>query len=229
MAKLENVKKGETVALLGFTGMNIGEFKVTAATKSEITIETKKGTLSFSRKTGKQLGLPEEKEKYANKIVLPEDAPEKVERKAKPAKKDDKKKPAKEDKKPAKKQPAPPVEPDDDAEDKALDSMTLEELLAYADEEEIDLSHLNKKQRKDQSKVLQAIKDAKDDDDDEEEEDDLDGILAGMTLTELFEYADENEVDLSQLNKKQKKDKGTVIDAIKEALEYGEYEEFDEC
>ena len=177
MAKLENVKKGETVALLGFTGMNIGEFKVTAATKSEITIETKKGTLSFSRKTGKQLGLPEEKEKYANKIVLPEDAPEKVERKAKPAKKDDKKKPAKEDKKPAKKQPAPPVEPDDD----------------------------------------------------EEEEDDLDGILAGMTLTELFEYADENEVDLSQLNKKQKKDKGTVIDAIKEALEYGEYEEFDEC
>lgn len=170
MAKLENVKKGETVALLGFTGMNIGEFKVTAATKSEITIETKKGTLSFSRKTGKQLGLPEEKEKYANKIVLPEDAPPKVERKAKPKvedKKDDKKKPAKEDKKPAKKQPAPP----------------------------------------------------EDDDDVEEEEDGLDGILAGMTLTELFEYADENEVDLSHLNKKQKKDKGTVIDAIKEALE----------
>lgn len=164
MAKLENVKKGETVALLGFTGMNIGEFKVTAATKSEITIETKKGTLSFSRKTGKQLGLAEDKEKYANKIVLPEDAPPKVERKAKPKvedKKDDKKKPAKD------KKPAP--EPEDD--------------------------------------------------DDVEEEDGLDGILAGMTLTELFEYADENEVDLSQLNKKQKKDKGTVIDAIKEALE----------
>ena len=161
MAKLENVKKGETVALLGFTGMNIGEFKVTAATKSEITIETKKGTLSFSRKTGKQLGLAEDKEKYANKIVLPEDAPPKVERKAKPKvedKKDDKKKPAKD------KKPAP--EPED-----------------------------------------------------VEEEDGLDGILAGMTLTELFEYADENEVDLSQLNKKQKKDKGTVIDAIKEALE----------
>lgn len=165
MAKLENVKKGETVALLGFTGMNIGEFKVTAATKSEITIETKKGTLSFSRKTGKQLGLPEEKEKYANKIVLPEDAPPKVERKAKPEKKEDKKK----DKKPAK--PIEKDEPDDnDAEDKALDSMTLEELLAYADEEDIDLSHLNKKQRKDQAKVLQAIKDAKDDDDDDDDD-----------------------------------------------------------
>jgi len=172
MAKLEKIKKGNVVTLLGFTGMNIGDFPVVEATKTELTIETKKGTLSFSRKTGKQLGLPEEKEKYANKIVLPEDAPEKVERKAKPAKKDDKKKPAKEDKKPAEKQPAPPVEPDDDddAEDKALDSMTLEELLAYADEEEIDLSHLNKKQRKDQAKVLQAIKDAKDDDDDDYED-----------------------------------------------------------
>ena len=113
MAKLEKIKKGNVVTLLGFTGMNIGDFPVVEATKTELTIETKKGTLSFSRKTGKQLGLPEEKEKYANKIVLPEDAPEKVERKAKPAKKDDKKKPAKEDKKPAEKQPAPPVEPHD--------------------------------------------------------------------------------------------------------------------
>jgi len=169
MAKLENVKKGETVALLGFTGMNIGEFKVTAATKSEITIETKKGTLSFSRKTGKQLGLAEDKEKYANKIVLPEDAPPKVERKAKPKvedKKDDKKKPAK-DKKPA---PEPEDVEEEDGLDGILAGMTLTELFEYADENEVDLSHLNKKQKKDKGTVIDAIKEALEDDDDDYED-----------------------------------------------------------
>ena len=106
MAKLEKIKKGDVVTLLGFTGMNIGNFPVVKATKTELTIETKKGLLTFSRKTGKQLGLPEEKERYANKLVLPEDAPEKVERKKKDKKEDDKKKDKKKDYK--------PVEPDDD-------------------------------------------------------------------------------------------------------------------
>jgi hypothetical protein len=170
MSNLEKVKKGDQVVMLGFTGMRIGEFTVTGATKTELSVESKTGnTLKFSRKTGKQIGLEEDRERYANKIVLPEDAPEPTPKKK--AKKEELKK-AKEE--PKKSKPEP------------------------------------------------------EDDDDDEEEDDLDGILAGMTLTELFEYADENEVDLSQLNKKQKKDKGTVIDAIKEALEDDEYEEFDE-
>ena len=132
MATLEKIKKGDVVTLLGFTGMNIGDFPVVKATKTELTIETKKGLLTFSRKTGKQLGLPEEKERYANKLVLPEDAPKKVERKKKDKKEDDKKEDYK------------PVEPDDDDEEEFnLESLTIPELFDFADENYIDLSNLS--------------------------------------------------------------------------------------
>lgn len=155
---MEKIKKGSVVTLLGFTGMNIGDFPVVKATKTELTIETKSGLLTFSRKTGKQLGLPVEKERHANKIVLPEDAPEKVERKKK-VKKEDKK----EDR---------PVEPDDDDEEEEfnLESLTIPELFDFAADNYIDLSNLNKKQKKDKSLVIDAIREAMDDDDYEEAE-----------------------------------------------------------
>lgn len=63
-------KKGDSVLLHGFTGMKLGVYKVTGATKTEITIEKADGTeLVFSRKTGKQLNVAEGKERYANYIT----------------------------------------------------------------------------------------------------------------------------------------------------------------
>ena len=59
------------------------------------------------------------------------------------------------------------VEEDEDDEDEweevDLDSMSLEELLDYAEENDIDLTHLSKKNRKKRSTVLRAIKEALED------------------------------------------------------------------
>lgn len=59
------------------------------------------------------------------------------------------------------------VEEDEDDEDEGeevdLDSMSLEELLDYAEENDIDLTHLSKKNRKKRSVVLKAIKEALED------------------------------------------------------------------
>lgn len=176
MAKgLGEVKKGNMVVLLGFTGMNLGEYKVTAADKTEISIETKKGTLTFSRKTGVQTNVEKGKERFANKICLPEDAPEKIDRNAakKDApKKDDKK--AKKDEKAAKK-PEPEPEPDDDDDDEDDDrpdfsEMTVAELIEYAEENDIDLSELSKKDLKKADKIIPVIEAALDDEDDDYEE-----------------------------------------------------------
>ncbi len=46
------------------------------------------------------------------------------------------------------------------AEEEDLDSMSLEELLNYAEENDIDLTYLSKKDRKKRSVVLKAIKEA---------------------------------------------------------------------
>lgn len=180
MAKgLGEVKKGNMVALLGFTGMNLGEYKVTAADKTEISIETKKGTLTFSRKTGVQTNVEKGKERFANKICLPEDAPEKIDRnaakKAEP-KKEDKK--AKKDEKPAKKavkkpEPEPEDEDDDDDEDDDrpdFSEMTVAELIEYAEENDIDLSELSKKDLKKADKIIPVIEAALDDDDDDDDD-----------------------------------------------------------
>lgn len=63
-------KKGDTVILCGFTGMKMGVFKVSAATKKTLTIVKANGDeLIFDRKTGKQINVVEGKEKYANRII----------------------------------------------------------------------------------------------------------------------------------------------------------------
>lgn len=59
-------EKVETVVLRAFTGMLIGEFKVVAETSEAITVETKKGELSFDKKTGIQLNP--NNPKFANRI-----------------------------------------------------------------------------------------------------------------------------------------------------------------
>lgn len=53
------------------------------------------------------------------------------------------------------------------------------------------------------------------DDEDEEEEEDLDS----MSLEELLDYAEENDIDLTHLSKKDRKKRSAVLKAIKEALE----------
>ncbi len=52
---------------------------------------------------------------------------------------------------------------EDEGEEVDLDSMSLEELLDYAEENDIDLTHLSKKNRKRRSTVLRAIKEALED------------------------------------------------------------------
>ena len=106
-----NQKKGDTVILCGFTGIKLGVFEVTAATKKTLTLTKANGDeLIFDRKTGKQINVEEGKEKYANRII--EDDGSYVA----PTRSGAKKKAAK---KPAKKQPEP-VEEDED-EDEADD------------------------------------------------------------------------------------------------------------
>lgn len=100
-------KKGDSVILCGFTGIKLGVFTITAATKKTITLTKANGDeLIFDRKTGKQINVEEGKEKYANKVI--EDDGSYVAPTRSGAKK------AK--KAPAKKQPQP-VEEDDEDED----------------------------------------------------------------------------------------------------------------
>ena len=104
-----NQKKGDTVILCGFTGIKLGVFEVTAATKKTLTLTKANGDeLIFDRKTGKQINVEEGKEKYANRII--EDDGSYVA----PTRSGAKKKAAK---KPAKKQPEPVEEDEDEADE----------------------------------------------------------------------------------------------------------------
>lgn len=66
MANLKNIKKGDTVILHMFTGLATGVKKVIAADKETFTVETNKGDMVFSKKTGKQIDPEPSSEKYAN-------------------------------------------------------------------------------------------------------------------------------------------------------------------
>ena len=64
------LKKGDKVILKGFTGIKLGVFEITAATKKTVTITKKSGDeMIFDRKTGRQVNVEEGKEKYANSII----------------------------------------------------------------------------------------------------------------------------------------------------------------
>lgn len=108
---LENIKKGDTVIVKGFTGIKLGVFEVAKATEKSITIKKKDGSLMiFSKKDGRQTNVEEGKEKYANSVmendgsyVKPNSGGRKKKKAAKPAK-------------PAKK-PEPVEEVEDEFED----------------------------------------------------------------------------------------------------------------
>lgn len=84
------VKKGDKVALVGFTGIRLADVEVSAVSKTQIKVMKKDGAeMIFDKKTGVQANLPEGKEKYANKIMDLKDAPvnkPKSKKEAKPAK-----------------------------------------------------------------------------------------------------------------------------------------------
>jgi len=127
MSNLASIKKGDVVVLLGFTGIRLADMKVTASDKSSITLIKRDGSeMVFSRKTGKQTNVEEGKEKYANKIVDPDDAPApKAKKKAVPAgktKKGAKNTPVQEDEDEdevpvVKTKKKPPVDEDEDEEE----------------------------------------------------------------------------------------------------------------
>ena len=67
---MTELKKGDSVILKGFTGIKLGVFPITAASKKTLTITKANGEeLVFDRKSGKQINVVEGKERYANSIM----------------------------------------------------------------------------------------------------------------------------------------------------------------
>ena len=131
------------------------------------------------------------------------------------------------------------VEGEDDGEEVDLEEMSLEELIEFAEENDIKLTA---KQKKRKSAALVAIQDALGDDEEEDEEaddeeaddedteseeeesdeDDEEPALEDMDLEALIEFAEENEIKLTA---KQKKRKSAALAAIQEALDDSDEEE----
>lgn len=155
-----NQKKGDTVILCGFTGIKLGVFEVTAATKKTLTLTKANGDeLIFDRKTGKQINVEEGKEKYANKII--EDDGSYVAPTRSGAKK-------KSTKKPVKKQPEP-VEEDEDEDDEEEEE---EPKPVKKPGKKAAAKAPAKKTTKKSAPVVEEDEDDEDDDDDFEEIDD---------------------------------------------------------
>lgn len=113
------------------------------------------------------------------------------------------------------------VEDDDDSEDVDLEEMSLEELIEFAEENDIKLTA---KQKKRKSAALEAIQEAISDEDEEDEEveEDDDVELEDMSLEQLVGFAEENDIKLTA---KQKKRKSAALAAIQEALDDSDEEE----
>lgn len=133
---------------------------------------------------------------------------------------------------------------DEEADEEVdLEEMSLEELIEFADENDIKLTA---KQKKRKSATLAAIQDALGDEDEEDEEeaddeeaddedteseeeesdeDEEEPALEDMDLEALIEFAEENEIKLTA---KQKKRKSAALAAIQEALDDTDEEEDDD-
>lgn len=111
---IKGIKKGDKFTMVSFTGMNLGQYEVTATSKTQFKAVKSDGTeLVFNRADGTQANA--NNPKYANKAVDLMDAPE---RKAPAPKKVDKKAAKKaEDKKVTKKEELPAEEDFDGEED----------------------------------------------------------------------------------------------------------------
>lgn len=129
------------------------------------------------------------------------------------------------------------VEADDNGEEVDLEEMSLEELIEFAEDNDIKLTA---KQKKRKSAALEAIQDVIGDDEEEEEAEDEDTdedsddtveeaddeaeevALEDMDLEGLVEFAEENDIKLTA---KQKKRKSAALSAIQEALDNTDEEE----
>lgn len=147
-----DLKKGDSVILKGFTGIKLGVFEVSAATKKTLTITKRNGDeMIFDRKTGKQVNVEEGKEKYANSIM--EDDGSYVAPSTKgAAKKAPKKTPAKK---------SAPVEDDDEDDEEE-------------EEEPKTVKKPTKKTGKASAKKAPVVEE--DDDEDDEDDDDFEEI-----------------------------------------------------
>lgn len=111
---IKGIKKGDKFTIVSFTGMNLGQFEVTAVSKTQFkTVKSNGDELVFNKADGTQANA--NNPKYANKAVDLMDAPEKkVPAPKKAAKKADKKA---ESKKVTKKEELPAEEDFDGEED----------------------------------------------------------------------------------------------------------------
>jgi hypothetical protein len=160
---IANLKKGDSVILKGFTGIKLGVFQVSAATKKTVTILKKNGDeMIFDRKTGKQVNVEEGKEKYANSIM--EDDGSYVAPATRGA---SKKKAAK---KPTK--PEPVEEDEEDEEDEDEDEEEEEPKPVKKPGKKTAKAAPAKKPSKKAAPVVEDDEDDEDDDDDFEEIDD---------------------------------------------------------
>lgn len=116
---LKNVKKGDKVILVGFTGMKLGIFEVAKASAKSIMIKKRNGdAMIFSKKTGKQTNMDEDKKNYLNSVMIDDGSYVPPKRgKRKKAKKEDETKLKKAAKKPKKKKEVFEEDDIDDWED----------------------------------------------------------------------------------------------------------------
>lgn len=121
-------KKGDTVILRGFTGIQLGVFEVKKSTDKTLTLLKKDGNkMIFSRKTGKQTNVDEGKERFANSIIDDDGSyvrpkrKTKAEKEAERAEKEEKKK--KKAKKNKKKKLPEPVEIAEDEEETVFNDL----------------------------------------------------------------------------------------------------------
>lgn len=93
---------------------------------------------------------------------------------------------------------------DGEEEEVDLESMGLKGLLAYAEENDIDLSDLSAKDKKNEKKVREAIEAAleEEDEDGEEEGEEEEIDFDSMDLDELLEFAKDNKIKLTAKEKK---------------------------
>ena len=113
------------------------------------------------------------------------------------------------------------VEGEDDGEEVDLEEMSLEELIEFAEENEIKLTA---KQKKRKSAALAAIQEALDDsdeeeeaDDDEEEADEVDVFT--LNLSECRSFAKDNGISLAKMPVKDRKNLDKVREYIQEKLD----------
>lgn len=134
---MKNLKEGDIVALVGFTGIRLTDVEIVGATKTQVKALKADGSeMIFSKKDGVQTNVEKGKEKYANKIMSLEDAPVNKKRKKQQPK--------------PKKDKVVVEEPeesfDEEFEDEEVEETEVEDEEVEEGVEEVDYSKMNVKE-----------------------------------------------------------------------------------